>query len=233
MHLPWSDPAIATRIGIPAPFDIECRPPWLVARFGEPQRTVSWSLNRPGFSNAAAIAWLQVSNADFAVDEPPAAWFAARLAAAGLAEAVGMMTARSVASFVHRAAKVADVEAQCVVTLGLNNGERVGSRIAAPERYEAGTVNILCHASQPLTDAALLEAASIVAQARTVAIIEAGHRRAGRVVTGTGTDCIVMAAPLGGEPEPFAGMHTGIGEAIGACVTDATAAALKAWIAER
>ena len=112
---------------------------------------------------------------------------------------------------------------------------RIGTRIAQPRRYEAGTVNILCHVSRPLTDAALLEAASIVAQARTVAILQADYRRAGQAlaVTGTGTDCIVMAAPHGPSPDGFAGMHTAVGEAVGACVLEATTAALTAWIGER
>jgi adenosylcobinamide amidohydrolase len=39
--------------------------------------------------------------------------------------------------------------------------------------------------------------------------------------TGTGTDCIVVAAPTG--TEPFAGLHTEVGEAIGAAVYTAVA----------
>jgi adenosylcobinamide amidohydrolase len=218
-----------------APFALQCAPPWLTVRFRAPQRAVSWSLNWPGLVDAMSVAWLQVSDADLPADREPAEWFAERLASVGLCDAVGMMTARNIASFVHRAVTIEAVEAHCVVTLGLNNGERIGSRIGQPRRYQPGTVNILCHVSRPLTDAALLEAASLVAQARTVAIVEADYRRAGQAlaVTGTGTDCIVMAAPHGPEPAAFAGMHTAIGEAVGACVLEATTAALTAWIGER
>jgi adenosylcobinamide amidohydrolase len=218
-----------------APFALQCAPPWLTVRFRAPQRAVSWSLNRPGLVDAMSVAWLQVSDADLPADREPAEWFAERLASVGLGDAVGMMTARNIASFVHRAVTIEAVEAHCVVTLGLNNGDRIGSRIGQPRRYQPGTVNILCHVSRPLTDAALLEAASLVGQARTVAIVEADYRRAGQAlaVTGTGTDCIVMAAPLGPEPAAFAGMHTAVGEAVGACVLEATTAALTAWIGER
>jgi adenosylcobinamide amidohydrolase len=213
---------------------VTCDRPWLVARFAAPQRMVSWSLNRPGFVEAESVAWLEVHGSDFVADVDPAVWFAARLAAQGLGDAVGMMTARNVASFVQHTAVVGAVKAGCVVTLGLNNGERVGARMAqsAPG---AGTINILCHVSHPLTDAALLEAASIVAQARTVVLTEAGYRRPGQadIVTGTGTDCIVMASPIGGAQTAYAGMHTEIGEAVGACVANATAEALRAWLAER
>ncbi|WP_197028150.1 adenosylcobinamide amidohydrolase [Bosea sp. 117] len=224
-------------MAIPAenrPLEIDCRRPWLVARLPGPHRMVSWSLNRPGFVAAERVAWREVRDADLAPGVDPAAWFVAELAREGLADAVGMMTARDVGSFERRAAHAGAAGAECVVTLGLNNGERVGARLAGEKAF-AGTVNILCRASVPLTDAALLEAASLVAQARTVAILEAGHRRPGMVepVTGTGTDCIIMAAPAGGPAEPYAGMHTAIGEAVGACVLGATRAALAEWIARR
>lgn len=224
-----------TRPDAAAPFTLACAPPWLSVRFPAPQRAVSWSLNRPGLVDTLDVAWLQVRDADLPADREPADWFAERLASAGFKDAVGMMTARNIARFQHRAVSVEEVEAHCVVTLGLNNGERVGTRIARPRRYQPGTVNVMCHVSSPLTDAALLEAASLVAQARTVAIVEAGYRRAGHadIVTGTGTDCIVMAAPHGPNPAAYAGMHTAIGEAVGACVLEATEAALKAWIGER
>ncbi|GLK83987.1 adenosylcobinamide amidohydrolase [Ancylobacter defluvii] len=214
--------------------DIRCERPWLVLRLAAPHRMVSWSLNRPGLVEASTIAWRQVATDELTAELDPAAWFASELATAGLEGAVGLITARDVASHVHRAAEVEGARADCVVTAGLNNGERVGSRHpAAP--VMAGTVNIFCRSALPLTEAALLEAASLVAQARTVAIMEAGYRRPGgrHAVTGTGTDCIVMAAPMSGAPQAYAGMHTAIGEAIGACVHEATRIAVASWIAAR
>ncbi|MBS0240182.1 MAG: adenosylcobinamide amidohydrolase [Proteobacteria bacterium] len=65
--------------------------------------------------------------------------------------------------------------------------------------------------------AALVEAITIAAQARTTAILDSRVSRSGVVITGTGTDCIVVSAPLGGSVR-FAGLHTAIGEAIGASV---------------
>lgn len=215
------------------PFDIECTRPWLVAHFSQTQRMVSWSLNRPGFVEASQVAWRQVGSDDLVAGLDPAAWFAAKLDDAELSSAVGMMTSRDVGSYVHRLARVEDVEAHCLMTLGLNNGEHIGRRAGADEA--AGTINILCHVATPLNDAALLEAASLVTQARTVALVEAGYKRPGHeaIVTGTGTDCIVMAAPLGPLPAPYAGMHTAIGAAVGACVLEATRMAVRQWVEER
>ncbi|MCB4769882.1 adenosylcobinamide amidohydrolase [Ancylobacter sp. Lp-2] len=217
-----------------ATLDIGCDPPWLVLRLPGPHRMVSWSLNRPGLVDAALVAWRQVGRDELTADLDPAAWFADALDAAKLHGAVGLLTARDVASYVRCGAEVDGARAECVVTAGLNNGERVGTRHPAAPAL-VGTVNIFCRASVPLTDAALLEAASLVAQARTVAILEAGYRRPGgrQAVTGTGTDCIVMAAPLDGVPQAYAGMHTAIGEAIGACVEEATRLAVADWIAAR
>ena len=217
----------------PPPFDIECTRPWLVARFSRPQLMVSWSLNRPGFVEASKVVWRQVGSDDLMADLDPADWFAQKLEGADLIHAVGMLTSRDVETFVHHTMRVEDVEAQCVVTLGLNNGEHIGRR--ADIAHTAGTINMLCHVSAPLTEAALLEAASLAVQARTVALVEAGYVRPGHeaMVTGTGTDCIVVAAPLGPSPSSYAGMHTAIGEAVGACVLGATKAALQQWLAER
>ena len=94
-----------------APFALRCAPPWLTVRFRSPQRAVSWSLNRPGLVDTTSVAWLQVRDSDLPADRAPTEWFAELLAAVGLADAVGMMTARSIASFVHRAVTVEEVEA--------------------------------------------------------------------------------------------------------------------------
>lgn len=219
---------------------IRLEPPWLVVRFASPQRMASWSPSRPGLVDAQTVAWLEVRDSDLSEGGDAAAWFVEQLAGRGLGDAVGMMTARNVATFECTTVRVGDVEATCVVTLGLNNGERIGSRFDAgyadgSAAFRAGTINILCHVSRPLTDAALLEASSIAAQGRTVALCDARHQRPGLSgpVTGTGTDCIVMAAPAGPDPAAFAGMHTDIGEAVGASVLEATGAALAAWLAAR
>ncbi|MEO1272728.1 MAG: adenosylcobinamide amidohydrolase, partial [Myxococcota bacterium] len=48
--------------------------------------------------------------------------------------------------------------------------------------------------------------------------------------TGTGTDCIVLAAPPGHAV--YAGLHTAVGEAVGRAVYDAVAAGVRGWMAE-
>ncbi|MFC4625443.1 adenosylcobinamide amidohydrolase [Daeguia caeni] len=213
-------------------FKICCNRPWLVAEFASPHQMVSWSLNRPGFTTAERVAWLEVGNDELITVTDPKTWFQHRLLAVDLGDAVGLITARNVACYEIASATVDDVQADCLITLGLNNGETVGKR-QDPMLHvlHAGTINILAAVSVPLTDAALLEMSSIVAQARTTALLRFGYRRPcmDDIVTGTGTDCIVTAAPCSSRPQAYAGMHTAIGEAVGRSVLEATTAAAIAW----
>jgi len=221
-------------------FRFDCRRPLLVARFVAPQRMVSWSITRPGFVVGDQVAWLEVRNADLKPELDVPSWFAQRLAAEGLGQAVGLLTSRNVERHHCATAEVEGVRARCLVTLGLNNGERVGARFSPAaaahlsETHAAGTVNMLAAVDLPLTDAALLEATSIVVQARTRAILEAGFCREGvaEPVSGTGTDCVVMSAPAAGDPSPYAGLHTAVGEALGAAALAATREAAAVWLAD-
>lgn len=233
---PVTDPAGDDGPPGPPPFEVVCRRPWLVVSFPAPQRMASWSLNRPGIVDGRHVAWLEVGNEELRHQPDPRDWFMRRLHDSGRPDAVGMMTARNVTRYEHAFCVVEGIRADCVVTLGLNNGEHVGRRVGTHlHPLNAGTINILCSVTCPLVDAALLEASSLAAQARTVALLKAGYRRPGRadVVTGTGTDCIVMSAPLLPEAELYAGMHTAVGEAIGDCVFRATAAAAAVWQQEQ
>jgi adenosylcobinamide amidohydrolase len=92
-----------------------------------------------------------------------------------------------------------------------------------------GTINALVHVSKPLTAGAFVESISIASEARTAAILATDNLRTGPAMTGTGTDCIVIAAPEGDNPERFAGLHTDLGEAIGAAVYAAIEEGARTW----
>jgi adenosylcobinamide amidohydrolase len=81
----------------------------------------------------------------------------------------------------------------------------------------------------PLSPAALLEAMSIAVQARTVAVLEVGHVLPSGLATGTGTDCVAVAAPAGDTP--YAGLHTPVGEATGRAVHTAVLEGAREWMA--
>lgn len=215
------------------PFTIDCHPPFLVATFFEPQEMLTWSLTHPGRHVARRVAWIEVKNKDLCEGTDPVTLVREKLAAADLTDAVALMTSRNIRRH-HAAQSVVEEEtATCLTTVGLSNGERVGTRIADPVPLP-GTVNTLVHIARPLSDAAALETLSVATQARTTAIMDARVERAGRTITGTGTDCIVIAAPQGADEDraPFAGLHTPLGEAVGHAVYHATREGIETWKAD-
>jgi adenosylcobinamide amidohydrolase len=104
----------------------------------------------------------------------------------------------------------------------------------AVPRPSVGTINLLCRVSIGLTEEALLEASAIAAEGRTAAVLAAGllSPLTGRPATGTGTDCIVVAAPETTRPDRFAGKHTACGSAIGASVFGAVSRGVARWLEE-
>ena len=69
----------------------------LVVRLGAPHRVLSWALCGGGLSEADAVVWCQVRNADLPVGIDPVALLTGRLAALEVPDAVGMLTSRSLA----------------------------------------------------------------------------------------------------------------------------------------
>lgn len=203
-------------------------PPWLIADLGAPLRTLGWALNRPGFGVARRIAWREVRGADLPPDLDVAAWLASELAARGLADAPAMLTSRGLRHHVLRCAEVAGEAVACLATVGLANGERVGRRRRDGEAAW-GTINIAVRIAAPLTEGALVEVLSVAVEARTAAVMDVAPDRPGGRITGTGTDCVVVAAPPGDVA--FAGLHTPLGEALGRAVYDAVRAGAEAWAA--
>jgi adenosylcobinamide amidohydrolase len=212
-------------------FSILCDTPILVAQFARPHAVLSWSLTRPGFTSANSVAWLHVRDDDLPLGLDPVQFLRDRMSAAGLDDAVHLMTSRDIRKHHVAEASVGLAAATCLATVGLGNAARVGSAPALHDR--AGTINLLVHVDRPLSQAAFVETVSIAAQARTVALVELEWKPHGEVLTGTGTDCIVVAAPRGDPEEQFAGLHTDIGAAVGRAAYDAITLGAKAWIAEQ
>lgn len=201
---------------------------WLIVDFPAPLRVLSWSVNRPGFDIASRIAWLRVQ--EVPENTPVAAWFQQRLKQESLADAVGLITSRRLSAYVSVTAEVEGVEATCVATVGLSNAERVGARRQGGSAH-TGMINILVTVSAAITEAAQIEALSIATQARTAAVMEFGPIHSGSgPMTGTGTDCIVIAAPAGDVA--YCGLHTACGEAIGRAVYDAVGQGVRDWMEE-
>lgn len=213
---------------MPLPFTLVCEPPFLILRFDAPQRTLGWSVTRPGFAAARAVAWLEVRNEDLTPDVDPIALLNESLRARDLDDAVAFMTSRDIRRHHVAQMRVGDAAATCVATVGLGNGVRVGERRERAVET-VGTINVLVHVSRPLTAGAFVETISIATEARTAALLATSDLRSGPPITGTGTDCIVVAAPDGGNAERYAGLHTDLGQTVGAAVYAAVEEGAKVW----
>ena len=203
--------------------------PWLAAQFEAPKRVLSWAPHRPGFVETTCVLWREVRDADLTPELDALAWFRQDLASRDALGAVGLLTSRNVARHIFGSQHFDGGTVQVLATVGLSNAERVGHRQRAVPSV-AGTINLLVNLDLGLTDAAFLETMSIATQARTAAVMELGPDLPTGRVTGTGTDCIVVAAPAGDTG--FAGLHTALGEAVGRVVYDTIAEGTRVWMKE-
>ena len=216
----------------PAGLRLHRRPPLLIAALDGPHRILSSAPLRGGLTQARAVAWLQVRDRDLPPELDPIALLRDALTAGAVPEAVGMMTGRSL-RYVHTAERcVEGLRASAVVTVGLSNALRVGDPPGPGPAV--GTINLLLRLSIPLSDAALVEAVALAAEARTAAVLESGwaSSRSAAPATGTGTDCIAIAAPLGPDPAPWCGKHTAAGSALGAAALTAVEEATALWLSQ-
>lgn len=207
---------------------VELDRPWLIARLPRPMRMLSWAPHAPGYITTDQVVWREVKNADLPLDFDVEGWFTAQMAR--FPAAVGMMTSRDIGTWGMEVATVDGLTAACLCTLGLSNAEAVGTRLPwHPADY--GTINLLVATDAALTDTAMLEAMSIAVQARTVGVMGAGFQLATGLATGTGTDCVVLACDPG--ETRYAGLHTAVGEVIGAAVRRAVEKAAADWMVWR
>lgn len=206
--------------------------PWLGLDLGRDMRVISWAPHRGGIVTARHILWREVRNADLPEGFDVLPWLAGECDARGQGQAVAMLTSRKLASFTTASASVEGIAAQVVATVGLSNAERAaGEALGHPvPRTGYGTINVAVLLDCPLTDTALIEAQSIASAARTAAVLESGAMAPTGPATGTGTDCIAIAAPAGDIP--FCGLHTAQGRALAAAVYAAVRQGADQWIAE-
>lgn len=200
--------------------------PWIELDLGAEMQVLSWAVNRPGFVTARRILWREVRNSDLPRDLDVTDWFANELASRNRKDAVAFLTSRDVRHYCEAVAEVEGICAHAVATVGLSNAERVGSRVDYSGR-NWGTINVALLLSTGLTRTGLIEAMSIAIQARTAAVMDAGIALPNGIATGTGTDCLAVAAPAGATP--YAGLHTAIGEAAGKAVYQAVHKGAMDW----
>jgi adenosylcobinamide amidohydrolase len=207
---------------------VELGPDYALLRFAAPQRVLSFAPYGGGRRDTTSVAILQTSNAELPLGRDPLQLMAARMSELD-AEGVAMLTSRRVGSLELARHDHPELSARVAVTAGLTNAVRIGDTPGPLRGF--GTINIVAHVDVSLSELALLEALSLVAEARTLAVLESREtsRRSHELATGTGTDCIVMCCPARGEGLAYAGKHTPAGHVLGSAVLRAVRAAIGAW----
>lgn len=217
------------------PWRWEIRERTLLVHFDSRFRTLGWAPLGGGFARARAVANHQVGKDDRAAVEAPRRHLSRALETLGIdpRDAVAMMTAAKVQRAAYASARRNGLAAGAWCTAGCTNALRVGDRAtflhAAP-----GTINLVVAVNEPMEDAAMAEAIQIATEARVLAVQGAGiaSTRSGAPATGTGTDCIVIAAPPGNSIR-YCGKHTLVGELIGRAVITSCSRALARERLER
>lgn len=201
--------------------DIQRKGRWLVVRFPEPHVVVSWAVVRGGKTEADTIAWYRVTKEELKPPVDPKEFLKMRLGEASLPQAVGLLTSADLDLYADVEKSEEDHTVRSLATVGVANALRVGDPPRLAELV--GTINLLCRVSCPLSEEAFLEALSLAVEARTTALLESGipSVETGKPATGTGTDCIAIAAPPSGEVANYVGKHTLLGHLIGASVLEA------------
>jgi adenosylcobinamide amidohydrolase len=204
---------------------------WLVVRLPGPHAVLSWAIVNGGRRTASAVAWREVRDGELRPPVDAARFLADELRGAGLEDAVGLLTSADLAAHAVVERAHGGVAARCTATVGLGNALRIGD--PPGPAAQIGTINVLCQLSVPLAAEALVEALSLAAEARTLAVLEARLPSgvSGVPATGTGTDCIVIAAPERPDGARYAGKHTALGHVVGAAVHASVARGVASWAA--
>jgi adenosylcobinamide amidohydrolase len=212
---------------------IEARTLWIVP--DEVCRVLSWAPLGGGIRTARLLANHQIAIDEREAMRAPRAYLARVVRTAGHEprRTVALMTGAEVARAGHALAARDGTIVGAWCTAGFANALRVGDR-ATVRSTHAGTINIIVAVNRPLTGAAMVEAAQIAAEARTLAVLQAGMKsvRSDAPATGTGTDCIAIAAPARAvcrdvRAERYCGKHTLVGELIGRAVLESCARAIR------
>lgn len=209
---------------------------WLLVQFTSLQEVLSWAIWGGGRGRTRTVAWYQVSSEDLKPPVEPQEFLREKLRERSLLGAVGLLTSADLDAYTEAEKSFGELSVRSIATVGLRNALRAGdpARALSP----VGTINLLVHISEPLSEEARVEALAVAVEARTAALLKAQipSLETGLPATGTGTDCVVVASPLevsaretSSRVHRYAGKHTEVGSLIGAAVLEAVQRGIGLW----
>jgi adenosylcobinamide amidohydrolase len=200
------------------PWKSEIRGSTLAIFLPEAYRTLGWAPLGGGARRAELIVNHQIALGNRKATEAPRLYLGRVVRSLGVnpRRAVAMMTGAQIKKAASTTEKRGDMIVTAWCTAGCSNALRVGDP-ASVELSTPGTINLIVLINQPISEAATVEAIQIATEARVAAVLAARVKsvRTGKPATGTGTDCIVVAAPEKPPVHSYCGKHTRLGELIG------------------
>ena len=216
---------------------VEQAPNHIHVEFGTPYQVISSAVLGGGFAEASHILNLKVEKQVEGLKaalKPPDAELSAYCDRRGWKGiTVGMMTAASMDSFRMAKEVYHGVNLSVMVTAGLSNARRAGDtaehRELSPVVSNVGTINIICLSGMGMTPAAMVEAVMTVAEARAAALqnLDIKSPISKKTATGTGTDCIAIAADSRTDKIQYCGKHMIFGEILARLVIEALTASIE------
>jgi adenosylcobinamide amidohydrolase len=214
-------------------FELRLSEGTLVVSLPRPSPVISWAILNGGLrTHVSHIINHQVDPHD-GVDKPGKTLRQAASQAGITGTIVGMMTGVDVRQFFLANAVHGELRVCAVATAGCGNLATVGETGGYVERHSAkihpGTINLILVVNYGFAREAMLEAMAIATEAKVRAMYEFGLRSAatGEPATGTGTDCIAVAAGHD-RRYAFCGKHTKWGELVGRASLESIRGALSA-----
>lgn len=198
---------------------------------GQPRPVLLWRFNEPVHAISSAllgggVGWLDWAfNAEVTIEyhhADPVAHARAISCHLGLTgRGVGMFTAAAVLDVVS----ATDGGVCADATVGISTPTWAASPDGPGNGRVPGTINLVCHVPAPLSDAALVNAAATLAEAKAQALFEMGVPG-----TGTASDAFVVTCLPGGS-EPYGGPRSTWGRRLARAVHAAVTAGGTSWLA--
>ncbi len=215
---------------------IECTEQFLLISLPQLYRVLSSAELNGGFAKAKYLLNLKVANCPYD-KEPPAlspeetlSLFAQTHALS--ATTIGMMTAASMHSLRVASQTIENVVISVALTSGLANARRAGDPADYPHLFEPklpqGTINIFVMINTPLQDKTMVEALSIITEAKA-ATLQNLHIKSPltqQIATGTGTDATAIACAPQGKTISYCGKHTRLGETLAQLISHALSSSI-------
>src|SRR3989338_6832797 len=143
----------------PAAFKILREPDRLMIRFRTPHRALSWAVAGGGFRITQTVIWYRVHNGKSCIGDL-SGYLEEKMKSEKLQTPVVLLTSADLAAYCDCTSAAGKIAARCITTVGLHNALRVGDPPGKPIRG-AGTINLLCRISVPLSNEALIETVSV------------------------------------------------------------------------